>query len=84
MMAIPLMLVVAVAAFSIVAMLVMVVTDKRTEHRHPRTLGASPGRVVGVFLSQGLCDRLDWRHAGRDLRCDPGASTQTQSCIGSR
>ncbi len=54
MMAILLMLVVAVAAFSIVAMLVMVVTDKRTDIAILRTLGASPGRIVGVFLSQGL------------------------------
>jgi lipoprotein-releasing system permease protein len=49
-----LMLVVAVAAFSIVAMLVMVVTDKRTDIAILRTLGASPSRIVGVFLSQGL------------------------------
>ena len=54
MMAIILMLVVAVAAFSIVAMLVMVVTDKRTDIAILRTMGASPRRVVGVFLSQGL------------------------------
>jgi lipoprotein-releasing system permease protein len=54
MMAILLMLVVAVAAFSIVAMLVMVVTDKRTDIAILRTLGASPGKIVGVFLSQGL------------------------------
>jgi len=54
MMGIILMLVVAVAAFSIVAMLVMVVTDKRTDIAILRTLGASPRRVVGVFLSQGL------------------------------
>jgi lipoprotein-releasing system permease protein len=54
MMAIILMLVVAVAAFSIVAMLVMVVTDKRTDIAILRTLGASPRRIVGVFMSQGL------------------------------
>jgi len=54
MMGIILMLVVAVAAFSIVAMLVMVVTDKRTDIAILRTLGASPARIVGVFLSQGL------------------------------
>jgi lipoprotein-releasing system permease protein len=48
------MLVVAVAAFSIVAMLVMVVTDKRTDIAILRTLGASPARIVGVFMSQGL------------------------------
>jgi lipoprotein-releasing system permease protein len=54
MMGIILMLVVAVAAFSIVAMLVMVVTDKRNDIAILRTLGASPRRVVGVFLAQGL------------------------------
>jgi len=54
MMGIILMLVVAVAAFSIVAMLVMVVTDKRTDIAILRTMGASPRRIVGVFLSQGL------------------------------
>ena len=54
MMGIILMLVVAVAAFSIVAMLVMVVTDKRTDIAILRTLGASPRRIVGVFMAQGL------------------------------
>ena len=54
MMGIILMLVVAVAAFSIVAMLVMVVTDKRTDIAILRTLGASPRRIVGIFMSQGL------------------------------
>ena len=54
MMALILMLVVAVAAFSIVAMLVMVVTDKRTDIAILRTFGASPSRIVGVFTSQGL------------------------------
>jgi lipoprotein-releasing system permease protein len=54
MMGIILMLVVGVAAFSIVAMLVMVVTDKRNDIAILRTLGASPGKIVGIFLSQGL------------------------------
>jgi lipoprotein-releasing system permease protein len=54
MMGIILMLVVSVAAFSIVAMLVMVVTDKRTDIAILRTLGASPRRIIGVFMSQGL------------------------------
>jgi lipoprotein-releasing system permease protein len=54
MMGILLMLVVGVAAFSIVAMLVMVVTDKRTDIAILRTLGASPRRIVGIFMSQGL------------------------------
>lgn len=54
MMAIILLLIVAVAAFSIVAMLVMVVTDKRNDIAILRTLGASPGRVSRIFLTQGL------------------------------
>ena len=54
MMSLILLLIVAVAAFNIVAMLVMVVTDKRTDIAILRTFGASPRRVLGVFLTQGL------------------------------
>jgi lipoprotein-releasing system permease protein len=54
MMSIILLLIVAVAGFNIVAMLVMVVTDKRTDIAILRTFGASPRRVMGVFLTQGL------------------------------
>ncbi len=54
MMALILLLIVAVAAFNIVAMLVMVVTDKRTDIAILRTLGASPRAVAGVFVAQGL------------------------------
>ena len=54
MMSLILMLIVAVAAFNIVAMLVMVVTDKRTDIAILRTLGAAPRRVMGVFATQGL------------------------------
>jgi lipoprotein-releasing system permease protein len=54
MMSLILLLIVAVAAFNIVAMLVMVVTDKRTDIAILRTFGAAPARVMGVFLTQGL------------------------------
>jgi lipoprotein-releasing system permease protein len=54
MMSLILLLIVAVAAFNIVAMLVMVVTDKRTDIAIVRTFGASPRRVMGVFITQGL------------------------------
>jgi lipoprotein-releasing system permease protein len=54
MMALILLLIVAVAAFNIVAMLVMVVTDKRTDIAILRTLGTAPRRVMGVFITQGL------------------------------
>jgi lipoprotein-releasing system permease protein len=54
MMSLILLLIVAVAAFNIVAMLVMVVTDKRTDIAILRTFGASPRKVLGVFITQGL------------------------------
>jgi lipoprotein-releasing system permease protein len=53
MVAIILMLIVAVAAFYLVAMLAMVVTDKRTDIAILRTLGTSPRQVMTIFLIQG-------------------------------
>ena len=53
MMTIILFLIVAVAAFNIVSTLVMVVTDKRADIAVLRTLGASPGRIMGIFMVQG-------------------------------
>lgn len=46
-------LIVAVAAFNIVSTLVMVVTDKQADIAILRTLGLSPGSVMGVFMVQG-------------------------------
>jgi lipoprotein-releasing system permease protein len=54
MMSLILMLVVAVAAFNIVAALVMVVNEKRSDIAILRTLGLAPGGVVGVFFTQGV------------------------------
>jgi lipoprotein-releasing system permease protein len=54
MMSLILMLVVAVAAFNIVAALVMVVNEKRSDIAILRTLGMAPRGVVGVFFTQGL------------------------------
>jgi len=53
MMSILLSLIIGVAAFNIVASLVMVVTDKTTEIAILRTLGMGPGDVVRVFFIQG-------------------------------
>src|SRR5580704_2825194 len=53
MMGLILMLIVAVAAFNIVATLVMVVSDKRTDIAILRTLGISPREVIAVFMTQG-------------------------------
>ena len=54
MMALILLLIVGVAAFNIVAMLVMVVNDKRTDIAILRTFGTSPRRVMAIFITQGL------------------------------
>jgi len=53
MMALLLLLIVAVAAFNIVSSLVMVVTDKKGDIAILRTLGASPGTIMGIFMVQG-------------------------------
>jgi lipoprotein-releasing system permease protein len=53
MMFIILTLIVAVAAFNLVSTLVMTVTDKRADIAILRTLGASPGSVMGIFVIQG-------------------------------
>ena len=48
-----LLLIVAVAAFNIVSTLVMVVTDKKSDIAILRTLGATPGQIMAVFMVQG-------------------------------
>ncbi len=48
-----LLLIVAVAAFNIVSTLVMTVTDKRADIAILRTLGASPGSIMRIFIIQG-------------------------------
>lgn len=53
MMSLILFLIVAVAAFNIVSTLVMVVTDKQSDIAILRTLGASPGKIMGIFMVQG-------------------------------
>ena len=54
MMGLILMLIVTVAAFNIVATLIMVVNDKRTDIAILRTLGLSPRGVIAVFMTQGV------------------------------
>ena len=53
MMFIILTLIVAVAAFNLVSTLVMTVTDKRADIAILRTLGASPGSIMKIFVVQG-------------------------------
>ena len=47
-------LIVAVAAFNIVSTLVMVVTDKQSDIAILRTLGATPGSILRIFIVQGV------------------------------
>jgi len=53
MMFIILMLIVKVAAFNIMASLVMVVTDKQADIAILRTLGTKPSSIMAIFLIQG-------------------------------
>jgi lipoprotein-releasing system permease protein len=53
MMFIILTLIIAVAAFNLVSMLVMTVTDKQADIAILRTLGASPRSIMKVFVVQG-------------------------------
>lgn len=46
-------LIIAVAAFNLVSTLVMTVTDKQSDIAILRTLGASPGSVMKIFMIQG-------------------------------
>lgn len=46
-------LIVGVAAFNIISTLVMVVTDKQADIAILRTLGASPGSIMAMFMVQG-------------------------------
>lgn len=49
-----LLLIIAVAAFNLVATLVMVVNDKRADIAILRTLGAKPATILRTFIVQGL------------------------------
>jgi lipoprotein-releasing system permease protein len=53
MMFIILTLIIAVAAFNLVSMLVMTVTDKQADIAILRTLGATPGAIMRIFVVQG-------------------------------
>jgi len=53
MMGLLLSLIVAVAAFNIIATLIMVVADKRADIAILRSLGATPRQIMAVFMVQG-------------------------------
>src|SRR5687768_5395630 len=57
-------LIIAVAAFNLVATLVMTVTDKRADIAILRTLGASPRSVMAIFVVQGALAGLTGTLAG--------------------
>lgn len=49
-----LLLIIAVAAFNLVSTLVMTITSKRADIAILRTLGASPGGIMRIFIIQGV------------------------------
>ena len=49
-----LLLIIAVAAFNLVSSLVMVVNDKQAEIAILRTIGATPGTILRIFIVQGM------------------------------
>jgi lipoprotein-releasing system permease protein len=53
MMFIIMVLIITVAAFNVVSTLVMLVTDKQADIAILRTLGATPGSVMQIFMVQG-------------------------------
>ena len=57
-------LIVAVAAFNLVSTLVMTVTDKQSDIAILRTLGASPGSIMRIFMIQGATSGIVGTAAG--------------------
>jgi lipoprotein-releasing system permease protein len=64
-----LLIIIAVAAFNIVSILIMMVADKRGDIAVLRTLGASPGQIQKIFIVQGLGIGLAGMLAGLLLGC---------------
>jgi lipoprotein-releasing system permease protein len=64
MMFIILLLIIAVAAFNLVSMLVMTVTDKQSDIAILRTLGAPPSAIMKIFMVQGSAVGLLGTFAG--------------------
>jgi lipoprotein-releasing system permease protein len=60
-------MIVAVAAFNLVATLVMIVKDKQPDIALLRTLGASPRGILGAFALQGILIGLAGTLAGAAL-----------------
>jgi lipoprotein-releasing system permease protein len=62
-----LLMIVGVAAFNIVATLVMIVKEKQTDIAILRTLGAGPRNILGTFAIQGTLIGLAGTAAGAAL-----------------
>jgi len=67
MMFVILLIIVAVAAFNIVSTLVMIVKEKQGDIALLRTLGATPGNILGAFAIQGVLIGLVGTLAGAGL-----------------
>ena len=71
---------VAVAAFNIVATLVMIVKEKQTDIAILRTLGAAPRNVLLTFAVQGVLIGLAGTLAGRGARHACSRTTSRRWC----
>ena len=78
-----LLLMVAVAAFNIVATLVMVVKDKQPDIAILRTLGAGPRNVLAIFTIQGTLIGLAGTLLGAALGTLSGATCRRWSAASS-
>ena len=56
--------IIAVAAFNIVTSLVMLVNEKQADIAILRTLGASPGSILRIFMTSGVINGLIGTGAG--------------------
>lgn len=66
-----LLLIVAVAAFNIISTLVMVVNDKKGDIAILRTLGATPGQIMRIFMVQGTVIGVIGTFVGPWSGCSP-------------
>ena len=72
-----LLLIVAVAAFNIISTLVMMVSDKQADIAVLRTLGASPGSILKIFMIQGTIIGCCRHCHGRYWWCLVGFNVET-------
>ena len=77
-------LIVLVAAFNIIAGLIMVVKDKGRDIAILRTMGATRGQILRIFFMNGAAIGVAGDSAGRRAAVSPSPPTSTPFGSGSR